>query len=437
MSDGWFHPSRRPYRFLLLLIVSLLVFGSYFAYDSVGAIEDTLMKKLGIGQSEIGTMYSMYSWAAILTLLAGGLLIDKVGTRKASLLFSVLVTVGAGLVAWAPNLWILYIGRFIFGAGGESLTVCQAAIIARWFKGKELALAAGITVAISRVGTLFTFNTEAFIAERWSPFGALFVAAALCLICLLLNFVYVGMDRHAEPILGLHEEGTGDRIVWSQVAKFPKSFWYITILCVTFYSSIFPFTALSTNFFHEKWNLPLTVQSTGGFLGDIFKNFAHMFSTAPGTTSIIIFASMIFAPFGGRLVDRIGRRASLMALGALLIIPVFLTLGFTDVQPRYPMILLGVSFILVPAAIWPSVVYVVDKGKLGTAYALMTMVQNIGLAVFPWFNGKLREVTHNYQSSMLMFSCLGISGFVFALLLLRNDKRTGGVLEAAEHPAHQ
>ena len=125
MNDGWFHPSRKLYRFTLLLIVSFIIFGSYFAYDSVGAIEDTLMKNLGIGQSEIGTMYSMYSWAAILTLLGGGLLIDKIGTRKSSLIFSGLVTVGAAIVAWAPNIWALYFGRFIFGAGSESLIVCQ------------------------------------------------------------------------------------------------------------------------------------------------------------------------------------------------------------------------------------------------------------------------------------------------------------------------
>lgn len=432
MNDGWFHPSRRPYRFTLLLIVSLLIFGSYFAYDSVGAIEDTLMKKLGIGQSEIGTMYSMYSWAAILTLFGGGLLIDYVGTRRASLVFSALVVVGAGIVAWAPNLWALYMGRFIFGAGSETLIVCQSAIIARWFKGKELALAFGICLTVSRIGTLFTFNTEALIAERWGPFTALFVAAGLCVLSFLANLLYVGMDRHAEPILKLKEEGAGDRIIWSQVAKFPASFWYVTLLCVTFYSAIFPFTALSTNFFHEKWNLPLTVETTGGFLADIFKNFAHMFSTAPGTTSIVIFASMVCAPFAGGIVDKIGRRASLMVVGSLLLIPAYLAMGFSDGPPRYPMMVLGGAFVLVPAAMWPSVALLVEKGRVGTAYGLMTMIQNVGLAAFPWFNGVLREKTQNYQASMIMFACLGIVGFVFAFLLLRSDKRAGGVLEKAK-----
>ncbi len=435
MNDGWFHPSRKLYRFTLLLIVSFIIFGSYFAYDSVGAIEDTLMKNLGIGQSEIGTMYSMYSWAAILTLLGGGLLIDKIGTRKSSLIFSGLVTVGAAIVAWAPNIWALYFGRFIFGAGSESLIVCQSAILARWFKGKELALSFGICLTMSRIGTLFTFNTEALIAERWSPFMALFIAMGLCVLSFLANLLYVGMDKHAEPVLGLKEEGAGDKIDWSQIWKFPSSYWFVTILCVTFYSAIFPFTALSTNFFHEKWQLPLTVASTGGFMGDIFKNFSHMFSTAPGTTSIIIFASMCCAPFAGGIVDKIGRRASLMVLGSILMIPAYLALGFTNVPPRYPMMILGAAFVLVPAAMWPSIPLLVGKNKVGTAYGLMTMVQNVGLAAFPWFNGVLRERTQNYQASMTMFAALGIVGLVFALLLRRSDKRMGGLLENSEKPA--
>ncbi len=428
-----FHPAGRPYRFILLLFVSLLVYGSYFAYDSVGAIEDTLTKTLGIGQEEIGTMYSMYSLAAILTLFAAGLLIDRIGTRKASMLFSSVVTLGAIIVAWAPDVRALYAGRFIFGAGSEALIVCQSAILARWFKGKELAFSFGVALAISRIGTLFTFNTEALIAERMGAYAALWVAAGLCGASLLANLVYVVMDRRAEPILGLHEEGgTGDRIVLSDVKKLPPSFWYVSLLCLTFYSAIFPFTALSTNFFHEKWGLPLTVGDEGGFWSGVFYNLLHMFSTAPGTTSIIIFSSMIFAPFAGSLVDRIGRRASLMILGSLLLIPGHLTLGFTMVTPILPMIILGAAFVLVPAAMWPSIPLIVGRNQTGTAYGLMTLIQNFGLMAFPWLNGKLREVTHNYEASMVMFASLGVVGLAFAFLLRRADVRRGSILEKPE-----
>ncbi len=427
-----FHPATRLYRFTLLFFVSLIIYGSYFAYDSVGAIEDTLMKALGIGQEEIGTMYSMYSLAAILTLFSAGLLIDRIGTRKASMLFSAVVTMGAVIVAAAPSVWALYAGRFIFGAGSEALIVCQSAILARWFKGKELALSFGVALAISRVGTLFTFNTEALIAERFGAYAALWVAAGLCGASLLANMVYVVMDRRAEPVLGLLEEGAGDRIVLADVKKLPPSFWYVSLLCLTFYSAIFPFTALSTNFFHEKWGLPLTAGEGGGFWAHVFDNFLHMFSTAPGTTSIIIFSSMIFAPFAGSLVDRIGRRASLMVLGSLLLIPGHLTLGFTMLTPILPMIVLGAAFVLVPAAMWPSIPLIVGRNQTGTAYGLMTLIQNFGLMAFPWLNGKLREATHDYEASMLMFASLGVVGLIFAALLKGADTRHGAVLERPE-----
>lgn len=427
---GWLHPSRRTFRFTVLFFVSLLTYGSYFAYDSVGAIEDTLMEALGIGQGEIGTMYSMYSVAAILTLLFAGLLIDRIGTRKASMIFSALITLGAVIVAAAPDVLVLYGGRFVFGAGSEALIVCQSAILARWFKGKELAFAFGAALTISRLGTLFSFNTEALIADLLGPYAALWVAAAFCLGSLLANLVFIAMDRYAEPRLGLWEEGgAGDRIVFADIGKFKPSFWFVTLLCVTFYSAIFPFTALSTNFFHEKWHLPLSAGEGGSFISQVFSNLLHMFSTAPGTTSIIIFASMFFAPIAGAWVDRFGRRASLMVLGSILLIPCYLILGFTDIAPRYAMIVLGAAFVLVPAAMWPSIPLLVEKGRTGTAFGLMTLIQNVGLATFPWLNGMLREATEGYRASMVMFSSLGVFGLVFAFLLLRADRKAGNVLE--------
>ncbi len=161
VDTHWFHPAKRAYRYTILFFVAILTFGSYFAYDSVGAIAPTLIEKLGLDREAIGQMYTLYSVAAILSVFIGGLLIDKVGTRRASLLFSGLVTLGAAIVAFAPNVWVLYFGRFIFGWGSESLVVAQSAIFSRWFKGKELAFAFGVGLTLSRLGTLFSFNTEA------------------------------------------------------------------------------------------------------------------------------------------------------------------------------------------------------------------------------------------------------------------------------------
>ncbi|MBN1335448.1 MAG: MFS transporter, partial [Deltaproteobacteria bacterium] len=228
------------------------------------------------------------------------------------------------------------------------------------------------------------------------------------------------------------EAGAGDRIVLAEVARFGRSYWLVTFLCLTFYSAIFPFTALSTDFFHEKWGLPLTVFDEGaGFLAQALSNYLHLFSTAGGTTSIVILASMVCAPFAGRLVDRIGRRASLMVAGASLMVAAHLVLGLTHLPPALPMIVLGAAFVLVPAAMWPSVPLLVDKQRVGTAFGLMTAVQNVGLMTFPWLNGQLRDLTHGYTASQVLFASLGVVGLVCALLLRWADHRAGGRLERA------
>ena len=432
MSDrvSVFHPSTKAYRFSVLLFVGLLPFGSYFAYDTIGAMTPTLMEAWHTTQEGIGSLYTAYSVAAIVSVLLGGVLIDRIGTRLASIILSAVVVIGAVIVAFSTSLPMALVGRLIFGAGSESLIVAQSAISARWFRGKELALSFGITLTIARVGTLFSFNTVSSVASRFGWQRSLWVAVILCVFSLLCALVYWVMDRHGEKAIGLQEAGAGDKIVLADLKKFNPSYWYAVLLCVTFYSAIFPFTALSTDLFHDKWGLPLTTGAAGGsFITAVLSDFLHMFSTAPGTTSIIIFASMCLAPFAGGLVDKIGKRASLMMLGSLLMIPCYLLLAFTFIAPRYPMFLLGAAFVLVPAAIWPAVALIVDKERTGTAYGLMTMVQNCGLALFPWLNGKLRVVTHGYTSSMIMFACLGAAGFVFAVLLKRADSRALHVLE--------
>lgn len=431
-SPPFFHPGGRLFRSLVLLVASVLTFGSYFAYDSIGALETTLVRTWSTTEEGVGVLYTIYSVAGIVSVLAGGMLTDRIGTRRASLLFSALIVVGAAIVAAAPSVTVACVGRFIFGAGSESVTVAQNAILTRWFRGRELALSFGVTTTVSRLGTLFVFNTMAVCDRRYGVSTALWCAAGFCLLSLMGNVLYCAMDLWAEKVQGMQEEGSGgDVIVVSDIRQFGRSYWYVILLCVTFYSAIFPFTALSSAFFHEKWGLPTTVDTGhSGFLWAVFQDFLHMFETANGTSSIIIFASMCFAPFAGRLVDRHGRRASLMVVGALVMIPSYLLMGFTMIPPAYPMALLGLAFVLVPAAMWPAVPLVVDRNRVGTAFGLMTMVQNVGMALFPWLNGRLRVMTHDYRASMAMFACLGVVGLILALLLRAQDAATGRVLEA-------
>ncbi|MDZ7374324.1 MAG: MFS transporter [candidate division KSB1 bacterium] len=429
-AGGIFHPSRALYRFTILVFIASLSFGSYFAYDIVGAIAPTLIRELGASRGTVGGFYTMYSIAAILAVLIGGVLIDRLGTRKASVLFSSLVFVGAALVWLARRLEIFFLGRFIFGAGSEPLIVAQSAMLARWFRQKELALSFGLTLTVSRLGTLFAFNTGELITSHFGSYRyALFAAAVFCLISLIGNLFYVLMDRKGEKVLGLRDESVAEKIHLRDIGSFGPSYWYVALLCVTFYSAIFPFTALSTDFFVDKWGIPRVADSSGGFLGRVFNNFLHMFETAGGISSIIIFASMVLAPFAGRLVDKVGKRATLMIIGSLLMIPSHLTMGLTKIYPAYPMVLLGAAFVLVPAAMWPSVPLIVPEQRVGTAFGLMTMIQNIGLALFPALNGLLRDLTHTYTSSMIMFASLGVAGLVFASLLKKADAAAGGRLE--------
>ena len=430
-TPATFHASGRLYRFVVLAFAALMAFGSYFAYDSVGAIETNLIQVFHTDRAAIGTMYSMYSLAAVFAVLGGGMLIDRIGVRRASMVFSALVVTGAAVVAWAPDLTLMYAGRILFGMGSESMIVAQSAIIARWFSGKELAMAFGIALTVSRLGTLFSFNTEELLASRFGWRGALWIAAALCLFSLLCNWIYTLMDRHAEPILHLPEAGSGDKITWSDVGKFRASYWYAVGICVTFYSAIFPFTALATDFFHDKWGMPMASAEGLSFFAGVFYNLTHMFTTAQGATSIIIAASMVLAPFAGNFVDRVGHRATLMVLGSVLIVPAHLLLGLTHVSPVISMIVLGAAFVLVPACIWPSVPLIVDARCVGTAFGLMTAIQNLGLATYPVANGALRDATHGYTASQVMFAALGFCGLIFSILLLRADRREGGHLEGA------
>lgn len=432
VQTSGFHPTTKLYRFTILLFVSLLTFGSYFAYDIIGAIAPTLVEELGADRETVGFFYTIYSIAAIISVLIGGFLIDYLGTRKASMIFSILVFSGAAIVAFAQSLEILFVGRFIFGAGSEPLVVAQSAILARWFKGKELALSFGIALTVSRLGTLFSFNTGELIASHFGGYKYALIAAMLfCLISLLANVVYIIMDRKGEYALKLSDEGAEEKIVFKDIFSFKKSFWYIAILCVLFYSAIFPFTALSTDFFVDKWGIDRIAQTSGGFVYQIFNNFLHMFTTAGGVSSIIIFASMVFAPFAGQLVDRSGKRASLMIIGSIIMIPCYLTMAFTMINPVLPMIALGAAFVLVPAAMWPSVPLIVKKEHVGSAFGIITFIQNIGLALFPWLNGLLRDSTQTYTASMVMFASLGLFGLFFAIMLKKADKSGGGILERA------
>src|SRR5579872_4280655 len=407
------HDTSRPepsriYRWLVRVFISLAVFGSYYAYVALSPLADVLKQQLHFSDENICLLQAIYSFPNIFTVVVGGFINDRMGLRKSLMIFGILCLVGPAITASSGALWVMALGRLIFGMGAESLNVAVTAALARWFRGKELSFAFGINLTICRLGSFAALNSPtwaraAYAYWRW-PF---LIALGLSVFCVIGAIVYWGMEVRAEKNFHLGEAST-DKVIFRDLFKFGVSYWYIVALCVTFYSAIFPFQTFAVKFFIEAHH---TSREFGGFLSSMLTLFA-----------------MIATPLFGLWVDRIGKRALLMMFGSLLLIPVYLMMAYTQVNLYIPMALMGVAFSLIPAVMWPSVAYIVDQSKLGTAYGLMTMIQNIGLFGFNLLIGWANDHAHasaanpnGYRLGMWIFSVLGFLGVFFAYLLHKRE----------------
>jgi MFS family permease len=342
-------------------------------------------------------------------VLIGGIIIDYIGTRKATLLFAVLCLVGAALTAASGWLALMAAGRLVFGIGAESLIVSVTTAIAKWFKGKELSFAFGVNLTIARLGSFAALNSPTWAGSLYDHWQRpLLLSTAFGLACVVGAVLYWVMEGRALRHYALAKTGGTDKVVFRDIRQFGTSYWFIVALCITFYSGVFPFQTFAVKFFMEAHGVS---RETGGFLSSMLTAFA-----------------MIFTPLFGLLVDRVGKRALFMMFGSLLLTPVYLTMAYTHVSLYVPMALMGIAFSLIPAVMWPSVAYIVDQKKLGTAYGLMTLIQNIGLAGFNfligWANDYARASALNpsgYNLGMWIFSSLGLFGLLFAFLLRRSE----------------
>ncbi|HUO16514.1 MAG TPA: MFS transporter [Verrucomicrobiae bacterium] len=398
----------RIYRWLVLIFLSLAMFGSYYAYDALSPLADVLKQQLHFTDENIGFLQAIYSFPNIFTVVIGGLIIDRFGLRKSLMIFGVLSFVGPAITAASSSLAPMAAGRLIFGMGAESLNVAVTAALARWFRGKELSFAFGLNLTICRLGTFAALNSptwarSAYANWRW-PF---LIALGFSFFCVVGVAIYWLLEAKAEKQFHLGEAST-DKVVLADLFKFGVSYWYIVALCVTFYSAIFPFQTFAVKFFMEAHG---TSREFGGFLSSMLTLFA-----------------MIATPLFGLWVDRVGKRALLMMFGSVLLVPVYLIMAYSQISLYVPMAMMGVAFSLIPAVMWPSVAYIVDQSKLGTAYGLMTMIQNIGLFGFNilvgWANTHSGADASNptgYRLGMWIFSCLGFFGLLFAFLLRQRE----------------
>jgi MFS family permease len=424
----------RTFRWVVLIFISLTMFGNYYVYDCIAPIADLLAKQLGFSESNIGLLQAIYSIPNIFMVVIGGYVVDRIGTRKAIFIFGTLCFIGAGVTTLSATLSVMATGRLVFGLGAESLIVAVTTAVAKWFRGKELSFAFGINLMISRFGSLLAQQSPSWAGFAYNYWrNPLLISVGFGALCIVGATVYWILEVYAEKKYQVGPAGATDKVVFGDIKGFGLSYWYIVALCITFYSAIFPFETFAYQFFMDAHHV---TREAGGDLVGMLTLFT-MFGT----------------PLFGLFVDRVGKRAMLMMLGSLLLIPVYLMMAyihsasyvtvylpssadghFAFVAHHLPPILLltmammGIAFSLIPAVMWPAVAYLVEQSKLGTAYGLMTMIQNIGLAGFNlmvgWANDHSHAGTSNpggYSLGMWIFSILGFLGFTFAFLLRQRE----------------
>jgi MFS family permease len=428
-------------RWSVLILTGFILSVNYYFYDAFSTLKDLLMREFGYSNTDYGLFVSFYSIPNTFLLMAviGGIILDKLGIRKTGFMFVFFMAFGAVLTAYgasdyyrndgpgyalmqsflpgySPELKMMLLGRFFYGLGAETSIVVVSKILVKWFKGKDLALAFGLKVGFGRLGTFAALQLSPVLAEDGAQLTtAIWFAAVLVLAGLLAFIVYMLLDiKLDKQIQQEKKKEAPKKFKLGDVRDLitNPAYLFIALLCLTFYSAVFPFNAFAPDLLYHK--------------------FGMSYELSGRITSLMPLGTMIFTPLFGFLIDRYGKAATAMIYGSLTLLIVHLTFTFTTVTPSIPMVMLGVAFSLVPAAMWPSMVKLVDEREIGTAYGLMYSIQNLGLWGFPILAGYILDrsnpgnpETLDYTATMLMFVGLSFLGVVFALMLRRQDRKGG------------
>ena len=437
-------------RWTVLVLVASMMFFAYMFVDILSPLASVLNDTLGWDQGVFGTYASAeYILCVFGFLIFAGIILDKMGVRFTGLLSAGLMVLGASIkyvgisdwfdannIVWLNSWWtampgsakMAAFGFMIFGCGCEMAGTTVSKILAKWFKGKEMALAMGLEMAIARIGVFAAMAFSPAISQHFAINGepsvvaSLLFAGLLLVIGLLNFFVFTIMDTKFDKQLVAIGESTDmsdpeEEFHVSDLGKIfsSKMFWIIALLCVLYYSAIFPFQRFATNFLEE------TLAISNAEASGLFKWFPIL--------------AMVLTPFLGMFIDYKGKGASMMMVGAIIMVICHSVFAF--VLPIFPskalalctILVLGVSFSLVPASMWPSVPKIIDEKILGSAYCLIFWVQNIGLCLVPMLIGKLRVSTEGYVVPMIVFASFGVIAFVLSLALKVEDKKKGYGLE--------
>ncbi len=428
-----------------LAIVSITMFCGYFFADVMAPLKPLLEKQIGWTSSEYGFFTSAYGWfnVFLLMLIIGGIILDRMGIRFTGITAATIMALGAFLkyfalnstfasdstmFGWKTQVMLASIGYAIFGVGVEIAGITVSKAIVKWFKGKEMALAMGLQLAVARLGTMLALQISAPMAEYFKNVATPVLLGFVMLCIGLITFiVYSIMDKkldESEGRLAKTADNSDESFRLSDIKEILKNkgFWYIAMLCVLFYSAVFPFLKYASDLMVQKYGVS---PELAGLI-----------------PSLIPFGNIFMTPFFGRMVDKKGKAASIMFLGSAMLIAVHFLFAIPAINhwifALFLMIVLGVAFSLVPSAMWPSVPKLIPERQLGTAYALIFYIQNWGLmgvpALIGWILDRLctvsrtqladgsYQVVYNYTIPMLTFAVFGILGLLFAFLLKREDK---------------
>ncbi|MCH5329906.1 MAG: MFS transporter [Alistipes sp.] len=436
-------------RWTALVLIALMMFFGYMFVDVMSPLKSLLESSRGWDSGAFGTYAASEYFLNVFCffLIFAGIILDKMGIRFTGVLSASMMVTGAlikyigisdwfqatALCEWLNSWWVelpgsakmASLGFMIFGCGCEMAGTTVSKAIAKWFKGKEMALAMGLEMAIARLGVFAVMWLAPLVSKQFD--NSIVAPVAFCTVLLIIGLicysVFAVMDKTLDRQLvaagELSEDKSGDEeFQLSDLGKIftSKVFWLVALLCVLYYSAIFPFQRYATNF------LEVT-------LGTDAETAARLFSCFP-------ILAMLLTPFLGGMLDHIGKGATMLLVGALIMTACHLSFAF--LLPVFPykwlavtiIVILGVSFSLVPAALWPSVPKIIDEKVLGSAYCVIFWIQNIGLCLVPLLIGKILVFTEGaYTLPMVVFASFGVLAFLFGLWLKIEDARNHYGLE--------
>ena len=430
-------------RWVVLVIVATAMMMGYFLNDIMSPLETLLempVEEGGLGwtSTDYGFFSGSYGFFNVFLLLLffGGIILDKFGIRFTGILSTILMFVGALIKWWALDnefegtlfgyqmqvIWAC-LGFAVYGVGCEICGITVSKVIVKWFTGHELAFAMGVQVALARLGTACSFSFSLPFAKAMGAVSApIGLGAALLCAGVLIYLVYCVMDRKEDKSVAMTTAEPEEGFKFSDLKLLfgNRGFWYITLLCLMFYAGVFPFLKFATKLMVVKYGVE---ENLAGYI-----------------PSMLPYGTIFLTPLFGYIYDKVGKGATLMLLGSILLtlVHVIFALPVTSVALAVAvMVMLGVSFGLVPSAMWPSVPKIIPMQLLGTAYALIFYIQNIGLSMVPILIGKVNQANTSadgvidYTMTMAIFACFGIAAIVVSLLLKAEDRKKGYGLELA------